>query len=64
MNFPTHYLRPGEGQVLKNTAPWLVYGWQTRDGMFTALDGRKYPAELAVPIGSPIDDDGAAVAET
>lgn len=52
MQFPTHYIRPAEGLVLKNGAPWLVYGWLTRDGMFTAVDGRKYPADLAVPIDS------------
>lgn len=50
MQFPTHYIRPTEGLVLKNGAPWLVYGWLTQDGLFTALDGRKYPADLAVPI--------------
>lgn len=62
MKFPTHYLRPAEGQVLKNDAPWLVYGWQTSDGKFTAVDGRKYPAELASPIGGPpAGEDGAAV---
>lgn len=55
MRFPTHYIRFPEGQVLKNGAPWLVYGWQTADGKFTATDGRKYPAELAVPI-NPADD--------
>jgi len=60
MKFPTHYLRPAETQGLENSTPWLVYGWQTHDGMFTAIDGRKYPAELAVPIGaSPTG--GAAV---
>lgn len=53
MQFPTHYIRPAEGLVLKNGAPWLVYGWLTQDGMFTALDGRKFPADLAVPIEEP-----------
>lgn len=52
MQFPTHYIRPAEGLVLKSGAPWLVYGWLTPDGMFTAVDGRKYPADLAVPIDS------------
>ena len=55
MKFPTHYIRPAEGQVLKSGAPWLVYGWQTADGKFTATDGRKYPAEMAVPI-NPLGD--------
>lgn len=48
--FPTHYIRPADGLVLKTGAPWLVYGVLTRDGMFTAIDGRKYPADMAVPI--------------
>ena len=43
---------------LKNSAPWLVYGWRTSDGKFTAVDGRKYPAELAEPIGFPPAEDG------
>ena len=48
--FPTHYIRPAEGLVLKTgAAPWLVYGVLTKDGMFTAIDGRKYPAGMAVP---------------
>lgn len=56
--FPTHYIRPADGAVLKRSTPWLVYGWLTQDGMFTAIDGRKYPAELALPI-SEADDKAA-----
>lgn len=48
---PTHYLRPAEEQALERGAPWLVYGRLTHDGLFTAIDGRKYPADSAVPIG-------------
>jgi len=50
---PTHYLRPAEGQVLKSDVPWLVYGRLTDDGLFTAIDGRKYSADTAVPIDQP-----------
>ena len=50
---PTHYLRPAEGRVLKSGVPWLVYGRLTRDGLFTAIDGRKYPADRAVAIEQP-----------
>ena len=55
MKFPTHYIPSAEGRVFKNGAPWLVYGWLTRDDGFVALDGRRYPADLAVPI-NPRDD--------
>jgi hypothetical protein len=51
MKLPTHYLRPVDGN--KNGIPHLVYGWQTPDGMFTSTDGRKYPADMAVPIDQP-----------
>lgn len=57
MKFPTHYIVPPEGQVLKNGAPWLVYGWQAEDGTFDAIDGRKYPAGMALPINPPQVDD-------
>jgi hypothetical protein len=53
--FPTHYIRPVEGLVLKNGVPWLVYGVLTKDGMFTAIDGRKYPGNMAVPINQLIE---------
>lgn len=36
--------------MLKNGALWLVYGWLTKDDMFTAKDGHRYPADMAVPI--------------
>lgn len=55
MKFPTHYIRPVEGRVLKSGSPWLVYGWLTEDEKFTAIDGRKYPADMALPI-NPLDD--------
>lgn len=48
--FPTHYIRPGQGRVFADATPWLVYGWLTKDGMFTAIDGSKHPAGMAVPI--------------
>lgn len=60
--FPTHYIRPAEGLVLKNAAPWLVYGVLTRDGMFTAIDGRKYPAGMAVPINQLSKESATEVA--
>lgn len=50
---PTHYLRPAVGLLPKSGAPWLVYGRLTHDGLFTALDGRKYPADRAVAIEQP-----------
>lgn len=50
MKLPTHYIRLVEGPVADIGAPWLVYGSLARDGTFTAIDGRKYPAGLAVPI--------------
>lgn len=50
---PTHYIRPGEGLVFANGTPWLVYGWLTTDGMFTAIDRSKHPASMAVPINEP-----------
>lgn len=54
MKFPTHYLPSAEGLVFKNGAPWLVYGWLTKDDRFVALDGCSYPADMAVPI-NPLD---------
>jgi len=45
---PTHYIRPVG--VNNNGIRWLVYGWQTPDGKFTSIGGRKYPADMAVPI--------------
>lgn len=54
MKFPTHYIVPAEGRVLKNGAFWLVYGWLTKDDVFTTIDGRRYPAYMAVPI-NPLD---------
>ena len=54
MNFPTHYIPSAEGLVFKNGAPWLVYGWLTRDGRFVSVDGRRYPGDMAVPI-NPLD---------
>jgi len=54
MKFPTHYIPSAEGLVFKNGAPWLVYGWLTRDDRFVAVDGRSYPADMAVPI-TPLD---------
>jgi hypothetical protein len=54
MKFPTHYIPFAEGLVFKNGAPWLVYGWLTTDGGFVSVDGRWYPAEVAVPI-NPLD---------
>lgn len=57
MKLPTHYIIPAEGQVLKNGAPWLVYGWQAEDGTFSAIDGRKYPAGMALPINPPARED-------
>lgn len=45
---PTHYIRPVGGN--NSGIPWLVYGWQTPDGMFTSIGGHKYPADMAVPI--------------
>ncbi len=50
MELPSHYIVLDEGQVLKYGAPWLVYGTLTKDETFVAIDGRKYPASLAVPI--------------
>jgi hypothetical protein len=41
------------GLLPKSGAPWLVYGRLTHDGLFTALDGRKYPADRAVAIEQP-----------
>jgi len=55
VKLPTHYLRLAEGQALNQGTPWLVYGSLTRDETFTAIDGRKYPASMAVPIGQPSD---------
>ena len=55
MKFPTHYIPSAEGLVFKNGAPWLVYGWLTKDDRFVAVDGRRYPAGLAVPI-NPLND--------
>lgn len=55
MKLPTHYLRLVEGQALNHGTPWLVYGSLTRDETFTAIDGRKYPASMAVPINQPGD---------
>lgn len=48
MKSPTHYIPSG---ALKSRVPWLVYGWlSTDDACFVALDGRRYPADMAVPI--------------
>lgn len=63
MKFPTHFIRPEAGLVLKNGAPWLVYGWLAADGSFIALDGRKYPGDGASPIEASgrsfVEDSGA-----
>ncbi|WP_324778573.1 hypothetical protein [Thiobacillus sedimenti] len=59
MKSPTHYIAFSGGQVLKSNAPWLVYGWLAPDGAFVALDGRKFPGDLAVPI-NPADASGGA----
>ena len=60
MKSPTHYIPSAEGLVFKNGAPWLLYGWLTGDDAFVALDGRRYPADMAVPInpfdGSPTSE--------
>lgn len=48
MKLPTHYICPVVGN--NNAIPFLVYGWKNPDGMFTSIDGRKYPADMAVPI--------------
>ncbi len=53
MKLPTHYIRLVEGLALNHGTPWLVYGSLTRDETFTAIDGRKYPASMAVPINQP-----------
>jgi hypothetical protein len=57
MKLPTHYIPSAGGLVFKNGTPWLVYGWLTKDDGFVAVDGRRYPADMAVPInprdGSP-----------
>ncbi|WP_296754419.1 hypothetical protein [Thiobacillus sp.] len=55
MKLPTHYIRQVEEQALNNGAPWLVYGSLARDETFIAIDGRKYPASMAVPIDQPND---------
>lgn len=48
MKSPTHFIPPG---ALKPRVPWLVYGWLSADdAFFVAMDGRRYPADLAVPI--------------
>ena len=60
MKLPTHYLRLAEGQTLNQGTPWLVYGSLTRDETFTAIDGRKYPASMAVPINQSNDSAGEA----
>ena len=54
MKFPTHYI---PSAPLKIRVPWLLYGWLIGDDTFVAVDGRRYPADMAVPInpsdGSP-----------
>ncbi|ODU49511.1 MAG: hypothetical protein ABS92_05720 [Thiobacillus sp. SCN 63-374] len=55
MKLPTHYIRLVEAALPDIGAPWLVYGSLTRDETFTAIDGRKYPASVAVPINQPND---------
>lgn len=55
MKLPTHYIRLIEAALPDIGAPWLVYGSLTRDETFTAIDGRKYPASVAVPIDQPSD---------
>ncbi|MGE5319987.1 MAG: hypothetical protein ACM3KD_07395 [Hyphomicrobiaceae bacterium] len=54
MRFPTYYSPSAEGLAFKNGAPWRVHGWLSKDDGFVAVDGRSYPADMAMPI-NPFD---------